>query len=355
MSKKTPEKEYDLDLSWMDQSGEWGTRAEPGRNGLTLADIQVGTYGDAPAVSDNQTGRPRGAAERPGAYRIGNYALRSKSEIWLDNATFLYEEALQRQWSSATDVPWETIKPLPDDIEQAQCQMATFLTEVEFVAGDVPARWAAQTTPDFFEARQVLLAQVMDESRHMDVFRKRAMANGGGLMEATGATSGFVGSIDLSRDFTEMSSRLHISGEGAVLTIFRMGELMAYNDAEKAIYRLCAQDEARHVAFGVMHMRYMAETAPERHEEIHCYLDEAEAGIFAGAANPAGTLPQTGESLAIMLGGGKENYDEGFKKLVAIRRRQLQEYKKRIISAGFGDRFENGRSRLDEILEQAAA
>ena len=56
-----------------------------------------------------------------------------------------------------------------------------------------------------------------------------------------------------------------------------------------------------------------------------------------------------------MLGGGKENYDEGFKKLVAIRRRQLQEYKKRIISAGFGDRFENGRSRLDEILEQAAA
>ena len=45
MSKKTPEKEYDLDLSWMDQNGEWGTRAEPGRNGLTLADIQIGTYG----------------------------------------------------------------------------------------------------------------------------------------------------------------------------------------------------------------------------------------------------------------------------------------------------------------------
>ena len=38
-------------------------------------------------------------------------------------------------------------------------------------------------------------------------------------MEATGATSGFVGSIDLSRDFTEMSSRLHISGEGAVLVL----------------------------------------------------------------------------------------------------------------------------------------
>ena len=88
----------------MQHTGEWDTRVEPGRNGLTLADIQVGSYGEPPAESDNQTGRPRGAAERPGSYRIGNYAIRSKSEIWLDNATFLYEEALQRQWSSATDV-----------------------------------------------------------------------------------------------------------------------------------------------------------------------------------------------------------------------------------------------------------
>ena len=346
---------HDLDLGWMDQHGEWDTKAEPSKYGLTLADIQVGDYGDPPAESDNQTGRPRGAAQRPGSYRIGNYAVRTKSEIWLDNASFLYEEALQRQWSSATDIPWHTIEPLPDDIEQAQCTMDTFLTEVEFVAGDVPARWIAQTTPDFFEARNVLLCQVMDESRHMDVFRKRALANGGGLMKATGGTSGVVGSIDLSRDFTEMSSRLHISGEGAVLTIFRMGELMAYNDAEKAIYRLCAQDEARHVAFGVMHMRYMAETAPERHEEIHCYLDEAERAILAGSQNPAGQFPQTSESMAILLGGGKKNFDEGRNKLIAIRRRQLSEYIKRVRSAGFGDRFDNGRSQVPEILADIAA
>ena len=347
--------QHDLDLGWMDQHGPWDTKAEQSKYGLTLADIQLGDYGNPPAESDNQTGRPRGAAERPGSYRIGNYAVRTKSEIWLDNASFLYEEALQRQWSSATDIPWHTIEPLPDDIEQAQCTMDTFLTEVEFVAGDVPARWIAQTTPDFFEARNVLLCQVMDESRHMDVFRKRALANGGGLMKATGGTAGVVGSIDLSRDFTEMSSRLHISGEGAVLTIFRMGELMAYNDAEKAIYRLCAQDEARHVAFGVMHMRYMAETAPERHEEIHCYLDEAERAILAGSQNPAGQFPTTSESMAILLGGGKKHFDEGRNKLIAIRRRQLSEYIKRVRSAGFGDRFDNGRSQVPEILAEIAA
>ena len=173
-------------------------------------------------------------------------------------------------------------------------------------------------------------------------------------MRTTGATAGFVGGIDLARDFTEMSSRLHISGEGAVLTIFRMGELMAYNDAEKAIYRLCAQDEARHVAFGVMHMRYMSEHAPERREEIESYLDEAERGMLTDAANPAGQLNQTSESLSIMLGGGRKYFDEGFRKLVSIRKRQLQEYQKRVTSAGFGDRFKNGRSRLKQMMTDVA-
>jgi hypothetical protein len=335
---------HPLDLGWMDQLGEWGMRATPGKNGLTLADIQIGTYGQVPDHSDNMTGRPRGAGKRSDAFRIGGYEVRDKHDIWLDNAALLYEEAVNRQWSSATDIPWETIKPLPDDIEQAQCQLATFLTEVEFVAGDVPAKWIATTTPDYYEPRMTLLAQVMDESRHMDVFRKRAMANGGGLMARTGGTAGIVGSIDMSRDFTEMSSRLHISGEGAVLSIFRMGELMAYNEAEKRMYRLCAQDEARHVAFGVMHMRYIADTAPERKEEIHCYLDESERGLLAGQQNPAAQQSSTGEALAIMLGGGEDKFDEGYRKLLAIRRRQVKEYMQRVKSAGFGERFENGRA-----------
>ena len=341
-----------LKLDWIDQRGEWGVKASvDGQKGLTLADVQTGGYGDAPAQSDNQTGKPRGAASRPNAYRIGGYQVRTKSDIWLVNAAMLYEEALQRQWSSATDVPWHTIRPLPDDIERAQCQLATFLTEVEFVAADVPGRWVASTSPDYFEPRMFLISQIMDESRHLDVFRKRALANGGGLMQRPDVTtSGVVGSIDLSRDFTEMSSRLHISGEGAVLSIFRMGELMAYNEAEKRIYRLAAQDESRHVAFGVMHMRYLAETEPERKEEVHEYLDEGERALVAGNQNPAARDTAQSEALAILLGGGEKKFDEGYRKLLAIRKRQAKEYVQRIRSAGFGERFENGRA-LPELME----
>ena len=314
--------------------------------------------------------RPGGKLRRPGAdirqhdrqaSRRGRKAERishgrlpgtheSQTFGW-STPSMLYEEALQRQWSSATDVPWDTIRPLPDDIERAQCQLATFLTEVEFVAADVPGRWVAATSPDYFEPRMFLITQIMDESRHLDVFRKRALANGGGLMQRPNVTtSGVVGSIDLSRDFTEMSSRLHISGEGAVLTIFRMGELMAYNEAEKRIYRLAAQDESRHVAFGVMHMRYLAETEPGRKEEVHEYLDEGERALVAGNQNPAARDTAQGEALAVLLGGGKKNYDEGYRKLLAIRKRQAKEYVQRIRSAGFGERFENGRA-LPELME----
>ena len=345
--------EFDLDTSWMDNMGTWGSEAQPGKRGLSLEDIRVNGYGDLPEVSTNMTGRPRGATERPEAYRIGAYGVNKRAEVWLENATFLYEEALQRQWSSATDIPWETVEPLPDDMEEAECLLCTFFNEVEFVAGDVPARWIARTTPEYIEARHVLTVQVMDESRHMDVFRKRALANGGGLTRMSGGTAGFVGSIDLARDFTEMSSRLHISGEGAVLTMFRMGELLAQNEAEKRMYRLCAQDEARHVAFGVMHLRHLADSEPERYEEIQSYLDEAEVQILAGAQNPAATQSETSEALAILLGGGKAHFDEGYRKLLAIRRRQVKEYIQRVATSGYGDRFENGRSRLPAMLKAA--
>ena len=364
-SMKTVEsyaEDFELDLAWFDKRGEWGNEVIPGRHGLTLEDIQVGAYGDVPDQSDNMTGRPRGAVPRPDAFRVGSYVVRTKSDIWLANAAMLYEEALQRQWSSATDIPWHTIKPLPDDIERAECQLATFLTEVEFVAADVPGRWIANTTPDYFEPRMFLISQIMDEARHLDVFRKRALANGGGLMQrpSVATTSGIVGGIDMSRDFTEMSARLHISGEGGVLTMFRMGEMMSYNQAEERIYRLAAQDESRHVAFGVMHLRYLSEMAPERMEEVHTYLDEGERGLLGGAAaavggvsvsqNPAARDTLSNDALAILLGGGKDHFDEGHKKLLAIRHRQVKEYIQRIRSAGFGERFENGRANAELMM-----
>jgi hypothetical protein len=336
-------------LDWLTARETFGTRLDGiVGEGVLLQDIDSGPFAQIPEWSDNMTGRPRGALVRPTAPKVGNYSVRTKGDIWLKNASQLYEEAVQRQWSSAVDIPWETLEELPDGIERAECQLATFLTEVEFVAGDVPGKWISETAPDYYEPRMFLISQIMDEARHLDVFRKRAFANGGGLLMQTTNAALSGGAIDSARDVTEMSARLHISGEGLVLSIFRMGERMSYNDAEKAIYRLAASDESRHVAFGVMHLQYLSQTCPERRDEIHSYLDEIELGLVAGAGgqNPATRGTPSNAALNILLGGGTDPaaMEEGGRIALAVRQRQVKEYIQRVKVAGLGDRFENGRA-----------
>ena len=331
-----------VDLSWLDLNQTWGMQAKPGKRGLTLDEINIGPYGPPGDESREWTYRARGAAKREGVPRIGYY-LDKKADVWSKNATLLYEEAVQRQWSSATDIPWETLEPLPDEIERAMCQLCTFLTEVEFIAGDTPAQWIPKISNEHFETKMFLCSQVMDEARHLDVFRKRALANGGGLLQAS-PTSSLRTIID-ARDFTEMSAIMHVQAEGFIQSMFRMGELIAQNEAEKRIFRLCAQDESRHLGFGVMHLKYVLENEPERREEIHAYLDESET------ADPeTGTFGiQVAESLIILLGGGKKNSDEGFNKFMALRKRQVQEYIHRLDVAGLDDR----RERMDPVMRMA--
>lgn len=328
-----------VDLSWLDLDTEWGITAKPGKRGLTLDEVNIGSYGQAPEVSHEQTMKPRGAARRPGVPRL-DYFVNRRADTWSENATLLYEEAVQRQWSSATDIPWEKLEPLPDEIELAMCQLCTFLTEVEFIAGDTPGQWLPRISNDFYETKLFLATQIMDEARHLDVFRKRALANGGGLLKAS--PSGSLRTIINARDFTEMSAIMHVQAEGFVQSLFRMGELVAQNDVEKRIFRMCAQDESRHLGFGVMHLKYVLEHEPERREEIHHYLDESEA------ADPeTGTFGEaTAEALIVLLGGGKDKVDEGYQKFLALRRRQVNEYMHRLEVAGLGER----RQRMDAGL-----
>jgi hypothetical protein len=330
LARETPLPD-DLDLSWLRAESDWGIAAHPGKRGLTLDEVNVGAYGEPPAVPHGMTMLPRGAVAREGVPRVG-YTL-ERDDVWSQNATLLYEEAVQRQWSSATDIPWDTLEPLPDDIERAMSQLCTFLTEVEFIAGDAPGQWLPSISNEHYEIKLYIASQIMDEARHLDVFRKRALANGGGLM--SGGPGSGLRSIISARDFSEMSAIMHIIGEGFIQSLFRSGELLSHNEAEKRMFRLAAQDESRHVSFGVMHMKHLLENQPERREEIHSYLDSGEA-IFAGTGVSAsgGSM----ESLGILLGGGVDRIDEGLKGLLAIRRRQVNEYMHRLKVAGLSDR-----------------
>src|SRR5262245_18061573 len=109
----------DLDLSWLEApAAERGLRIAPGKRGRTLEEIATNSYGEIPSMSRNQSGRMRGAAPRPDAQQTQQmWPFRSAS--WSESAMLLYEEAVQRQWSSATDVPWAELPDLPEELEMA--------------------------------------------------------------------------------------------------------------------------------------------------------------------------------------------------------------------------------------------
>ncbi len=339
----------DLDLSWLDRPlAERGLRVAPGKRGLTLEDIATSSYGAIPASTSNQSGRMRGAAPRSDAQHT-QMIWPSKAASWSESAMLLYEEAVQRQWSSAVDVPWADLPDLPEEIEVAMSQLCTFLTQVEFIAGDVPGKFAPNVSGEYFEVGLFLASQIMDEARHLDVFRKRALANGIGLLQAGPGAIGLL----TAQDFTEMASTLHLVGEGFVQSMFRMGEMFAQSEVDKRMFRLAAQDESRHVAFGVMHMKYVVETQPERRDEIHTYLDRMEGQLGTGSAQAGLTGGgQTGEALAILLGGGTDEAQlrEGYLKLLAIRKRQVNEYMHRLEVVGLGDRRQRMAPMMQALL-----
>jgi hypothetical protein len=319
---------------------------ELSKRGLTLEAIQIGPFGEVPDYSANYTARPRGSVGRPDAIATTSQQP-TKREVWSDACAMLYEEAVARQWSSATDIPWETITELPDDMEMAMCQVCTFLTQIEYIAAEVPGRWVAKLSPDYFEVAAFLQSQAMDESRHMDVFRKRVLVNGGGMAPARAGSS----AVLAVQDFTEMTTLVHVLGEGLVQTLFRTGELFAQNEAEKRIFRLAAQDESRHVAFGVTHLKYLVDSEPERAEQIHSYFDRMEeslgAAAISGSQGEISVAATTSEPLAVLLAGGIRNIDVGYAKLRLIRDRQYREYLHRLDVVGI-DR----RSRVNPLFTQ---
>ncbi|MDA8366180.1 MAG: ferritin-like domain-containing protein [Actinomycetota bacterium] len=319
-----------LDWAWLrGAKSEWGIHPKPSPRGLTMLDIAVGTYGDIPEHPPRRSMAPRGADVDDDVVDMG-YILNSKTDVWAENTRELYEEAVARQWSATRDIPWGELQELPDDVEHAVCQLCTLLTEVEMIAADLPAKWMWRMNHDFIEAKMFLCTQIMDEARHAEVFRKRALANGGGLLLSRGGPTSLLRTIIEAKTYTQASALLHLLGEGFVLDIFRMGELIAPTDVEKRIFRMCMQDEARHVAYGTMHLRYAVENDPDVAEEIHAALDHGEQVLI-----DFGTAPDVSTALALLLAGGAEHVeDKGFPLALELTKKQFTSYLARCERAG---------------------
>lgn len=303
--ESTPE----LSLDWMGDNLEWGVKVEPGRKGLTLGSLNVGIYGDIPEYHEGRTRSLRGA--HPGVERafIANITLRHKRELWADNAADLYEEAIQKRWVPATDIPWDTIEPLPDDVERAMCQLCTELCQQANVEYETVAGWLQQMSYAYHEVKVFLASEVFDAARHFDVFRKRALSNGGGLgLESRAEVDRVI--LQSNNDWTSTSLFLHLFRGSFTQTLYRYGELFAHNPAEKAMFARCLQDKARHLTYSLAHIKYSFSEQPRKERVFHRVLDIAETQMVRDLKDPV--LP---ESLGVILGNGVEGVRTGMRKV----------------------------------------
>jgi hypothetical protein len=311
-----------LDLSWMNVPTEWGTRAMPTKKGLTLEAINIGRYGEIPDVWEFKTEMPRGAVAVAGVEAMG-YTIYEKQELWSDNAAALYEEAIQRRWRPATDIVWDSLQPLPDDLERAICQICTHFSEKVQLEADVIAGWEPELSYGYHEVKLYLATVVFEGARHAEVFRKRALANGGGLgIQSTGWS---FRSVTDARNFTEFIGIQMVLQDSFTLTQYAHCEAFAPHAAEKLLFRLAMQDKARHLAYGIAHLKYVLLHRPERRLELQRYLDKGETMLCWDDKDTA-----TREAFAVLFAGGKDNIQQGLQMYDIMRGRQVHDYLARL-------------------------
>jgi TusA-related sulfurtransferase len=279
---------------------EWGISMMRREGGLELRDWYVGRNALVPDEAP-QLGAfaPRGASLETGASQI-EFSIRKRADIWADSISELYQQATANQWQGARDIPWFELKPLNEALEKAVCQIMTFLAENEYAALYVPARFLGHIHPHFTEVTLFLSVLIADEARHIEVFTKRALANGGGLGMATATTQLSLASLLEPEDFSIASFLLSVLGEGTFLDLLAFLEEHAPERATQEICRRARLDESRHVHFGIAHARY---TLQADKNALHRFRTAVKARAeFLKSVSGVGALIE--ESLIIYAGGG---------------------------------------------------
>ena len=208
-----------------------------------------------PAEADPRTGfAPRGARVEAGGppYPV---TLVRRAHALPPETRALYDQALAAQWD-ARALPWDRVRPLPPALERALGQVMTFLAENELSALYVPSKFVSRLHPAYAETGMFLATQLMDEARHIDVFLRRARAGGGGLGVSSVTTSRSLLALLALDDFTEAAFLLSVLGEGTFLDLLRFIEEHAPDELTAELSRRARADEARHVHFGVAHVRH---------------------------------------------------------------------------------------------------
>ena len=306
-------------LEWMKRTLQWGVKADVTESGLKLDALNIGIYGEIPDKWEDQSRMPRGAYPMPGVPPIG-YGIREKRDLWADNAADLYEEAIQRRWAPATDIQWDSIEPLTDDVEASVCQLCTMLCQHANTEIETLGSWLHQMSYGYHEVKLFLASEMYDAARHYEVFRKRALSNGGGLgIELRGDVKRMI--LESRGGWSETALLLYVLRGIFTLTIYRYGEMFAHNTAERTIFSGAIQDKARHLSYGFEHLRYAVV-----HQEDKALVFNNLLGIGERIFLREISQPVVLEPLAVIFGGGVKGAPEGMKTVDEMMRKFVHHY-----------------------------
>ena len=276
----------------------------------------------------------RGALVESGSPEF-HFALTDKIEVWSADAVRIYAQAAGAQWDPGTAVPWDTEFDLPAEVEDGVVQIMTYLVENETAALVVPSRFIAQLHPHFREVMQVLAIQAADEARHIEVFTRRALLKRRELGLSTAGGQASLQTLVDEPDFATASFLLSVLGEGTFLSLLWFIERFAPDPVTAAVCSLAAQDEARHVAFGMSHLREHIRAEPS----LRGSLMNAVRRRHAALQHTAGLNAEVFDALVLMAAGSWAPADlaRGHGRVSALTQEMHASRKKRLIQLAFSE------------------
>jgi hypothetical protein len=276
----------------------------------------------------------RGALVEAGGPEF-DFTLSNKATVWAEDAGRLYERALSAQWDPNVAIPWGIKVELPEEVEDAVVQVMTYLIENETVALLVPARFLANIHPHFREILLLLAIQAADEARHIHVFTRRAMLvrNSPGLSTVGGQTS--LKTLLDEPDFSLAMFLLSVLGEGTFLSLLWFLAEHAPDDITREIASLTAQDEARHVAFGLAHLQEHIGREPSYRTRMANAIRQR----FHQLQHTAGLNEEVFDALVLLAAGSWQHDDirRGFDLVTALKQEMDKGRRGRLARLGFSE------------------
>jgi hypothetical protein len=299
----------------------------------------VADYKIAEAIVEQPSARwglaARGAKVEAGAPEF-YFGLNQKAQIWADSVPRLYAQAAAAQWDPATAINWNEAFEIPEEIETAIVQIMTYLIENETAALLVPARFLAQIHPHFREAMQLLAIQIADEARHIEVFTRRATLRRNELGLSTVSGQASLKTLVDEPEFTLASFLLSVLGEGTFLNLLWFLEQHAPDPVTRAVARLAAQDEARHVAFGLGHLQYQIALDASVRERLAFAIHRRHDAL----AQTSGLNEEVFDALVLLAAGewSAEAIAEGFAKVQQLKAEMDAGRQARLLKLGFSEK-----------------